>query len=141
MTKENNQEQSKEKDSPQVPEETVKRELSLLMGIHACFALFAAAMAIYALVSPGNFTFSVELTAGLPPGQGKLPEFCIPGLTAYLFVLALFNAASTFALLKRKLLFLPLLTAFVNCFSLIGIPISLTTVFTLLKPAVKQKFS
>ena len=122
-------------------DETVKRELTLLLAIHAFFALFAGAMAVYALVSPGTFTFSVELTAGLPPGQGKLPHYCIPVLTGYLIVLAMFNSASAFALSQRKLIFFPLITAFVNCFSGIGIVIAITTMFTLMKPAVKEKFS
>jgi len=119
-------------------ENTAEKELTLLVLMHAVFAMFTGALLIYALVSPGNFAFMIELQLGQP---GKaVPQIYITGLLVYLGVLTVINPMTAYFLKTRKSALVPVIASVCNLFSVVGIPISLTTLVTLRKPGVKALF-
>ena len=115
-----------------------KRELSLLTVLHAFFALFAVALLLFGLISPGPFTTMIEIQVGKP---GQLPPNTIPIVMAALGALTVFNVGAVFCLRAQKLKVFPILASLLNCLSVVGLPLGLTTIFALNKKNVSQLFN
>ncbi|HMP53486.1 MAG TPA: hypothetical protein PKD05_18200 [Candidatus Melainabacteria bacterium] len=119
-------------------ENSAEKELTLLVLMHAVFAMFTGALLIYALVSPGDFAFMIEWQLG-QPGRA-IPPVYITSLLGYLGVLTVINPLTAYLLKSRKSALVAVIASVCNLFSVVGIPISLTTLVTLRKPGVKALF-
>ena len=122
------------------PVEAAKKELTLLLAMHFCFALFSSGLFLYGLISPGPFNFMVELQFG-KPGQGQLPANLPLLILVYLGVLSVLNAVAVYSFKTKTKPLLATIASILNLFSVVGIPVGLTTLYTLRKEAVKALFS
>lgn len=132
------QEQKQEQEQRLIEQTTVERELSLLLLLHVFFSFLLAALLVYGLLLPGPFTTILEIHL---KKIGQLPPELVPQILIGLAVFSGFNIFSSVCLKKRKFKVVSMVAAFLNCFTVVGIPLGLTTIITLMKAEVKTQFN